>query len=665
MKSVIKIEAELLPVAWERAVIAVYRNGWYMPSAYDDNGSRDATLITTIGYPNLNLIHKNIPDGIKGLEKYRQSIVHGSEDYQIEPGKKDYTYHNRLVSYNLIDQLSYVVDALVDTHYTRRAQAITWMPEIDTSTEYPPCFCSGTKVTTPNGLQNIEDISDGDVVYSYSLKNGSVVTDIASDCFKREEDCTRVVLPDRIIDVSDKQLLYTNSGWKEAQSLSTGDLVRVSTICDGGNISDWMMVGYLHGDGWLSSHKNDIRFSIHPQADITWLSDYLHRVSESKLRWEERFICSDTVPNGGLSKRATISDKNLWVKYREMGCPVGRKVSNHIRLDPDLMERQGIIDFLIGIYSAKGSIVHTKSHTASIQIGMNWKECMEFVSKLLDKIGVAHSRLYHYGSIYKLYVDTADGIRILLNTIDFRLDSRKQAKYLKLKNSILLSVKDWNDKIDYIHHLRELAKEGIPHRILRQYKGFSTRVLKPDYAPKFKINMRNFPISNNYTMLPVISVEDIGRQDVFDLSVNHDDHSIIANGIVAHNCLQRMYFRIYEQEEKLKLGVNIHWRSRDLYKAWFMNMYGLISLIEYILFHIRNITKKDIRMGRIVDICDSAHIYGKDLERAGIEVEKMENTGWGKRVYELSNVLYLIEEEQKNNPNLVEDKYWIREMELM
>ncbi len=39
-----------------------------------------------------------------------------------------------------VDQIQYIIDSLTKAEYTRRAQAITWMPTADIHTEDPPCL---------------------------------------------------------------------------------------------------------------------------------------------------------------------------------------------------------------------------------------------------------------------------------------------------------------------------------------------------------------------------------------------------------------------------------------------------------------------------------------------------------------------------------------------
>ncbi len=155
------IEAETLPQAWEKAVLAVWDNGAEIKTQYDkpeDAPSKDATVMITVANPFAEpRIHKNFPGGPEELEAYRQEVVDGIHDHWIDPvaGKWTYTYHERMFSYcpvedlrnpatarpfGSVNQIQYIIDALCQANYTRRAQAITWMPTADIETDDPPCL---------------------------------------------------------------------------------------------------------------------------------------------------------------------------------------------------------------------------------------------------------------------------------------------------------------------------------------------------------------------------------------------------------------------------------------------------------------------------------------------------------------------------------------------
>jgi thymidylate synthase len=158
---VLFIVAKSLPEAWEKAVLAVWDNGFEVRTQYDKVGdppSKDATVIITIDNPFAEpRIHKNFPGGPEELEAYRQEVVNGIHDHWIDPvgGKWTYTYHERLCSYSPVEnmrdarpkrpfskvnQIQSIVEMLSQVSHSRRAQAITWMPTADPKTTDPPCL---------------------------------------------------------------------------------------------------------------------------------------------------------------------------------------------------------------------------------------------------------------------------------------------------------------------------------------------------------------------------------------------------------------------------------------------------------------------------------------------------------------------------------------------
>jgi len=150
MKSVHVVEP-LLPLAWERAVIACWETGERFPTEYDKPGdpdSRDVAAFIHVTRPfDEPRIHRAFPGGLDDLEKYRAEVLHGVHDHWIAPaeGKWEYTYHERLRAYavpgaGLIDQLAGVIERLRRTPHTRRAQAVTWQAWNDMTVDDPPCL---------------------------------------------------------------------------------------------------------------------------------------------------------------------------------------------------------------------------------------------------------------------------------------------------------------------------------------------------------------------------------------------------------------------------------------------------------------------------------------------------------------------------------------------
>ncbi len=157
---ILRVEADTIPQAYERAIKEVWEKGISIRTEYDrpeDPPSRDATAIIVVHDPFAQpRFHRSFADGLGGLAEYVMEVVHGAHDYWVKPleeilkgtESKDtrwtYTYHGRLFEYRIedevIDQIAAMVHKLSETGYTRRAQAITWNPKLDPPTEDPPCL---------------------------------------------------------------------------------------------------------------------------------------------------------------------------------------------------------------------------------------------------------------------------------------------------------------------------------------------------------------------------------------------------------------------------------------------------------------------------------------------------------------------------------------------
>lgn len=123
-------------------------------------------------------------------------------------------------------------------------------------------------------------------------------------------------------------------------------------------------------------------------------------------------------------------------------------------------------------------------------------------------------------------------------------------------------------------------------------------------------------------------------------------------------CLQRIWCRLVANEAgELSLNMNTHWRSRDLYKAWFMNVYAFTDLQKMIAEQISQRRSEPVRVGRYVDISDSLHIYGSYFDEVVFEVEKMRNSPFTDRAWESTHPAFemmTIEAREK----LIEDPDW-------
>ena len=111
-------------------------------------------------------------------------------------------------------------------------------------------------------------------------------------------------------------------------------------------------------------------------------------------------------------------------------------------------------------------------------------------------------------------------------------------------------------------------------------------------------------------------------------------------------CLQRIWCRLIDDGTNLVLNMNTHWRSRDLYKAWFMNVYAMTDLQRVIAEELTKKTGRDVKVGRYVDISDSLHIYGAYFDSAEKEVEKMRKSPFTDRAWSSNHPAFKVMTEE-------------------
>jgi len=162
---VLMVSGPTLALAWERSLLELWRKGCEIHTDYDhrdssgaylDPPSKDCSMCIVVEDPlGEPMIHRCFPGGLEDLEEYRQEVVEGVKDHWVRDPldptdtRWEYTYHGRLFSYQApglnepIDQVERsILAALSCSPHSRRAQAITWQPWVDSGFEHPPCLQS-------------------------------------------------------------------------------------------------------------------------------------------------------------------------------------------------------------------------------------------------------------------------------------------------------------------------------------------------------------------------------------------------------------------------------------------------------------------------------------------------------------------------------------------
>ena len=173
---VITVCEKTLAEAFEAALVNLYKKGIRFKTQYDKPGdpeSIDCTLNLTILEPESEpMIHMAFPGGIDELKEYVLELK-GYKDHWVknmndpEDTRWEYTYHGRLAKYGTwmekvngksteqgffkVDQVEAVIAKLTNQPFTRQAQMITWMPNLDNECFVPYQTWPGGDKCRPRG----------------------------------------------------------------------------------------------------------------------------------------------------------------------------------------------------------------------------------------------------------------------------------------------------------------------------------------------------------------------------------------------------------------------------------------------------------------------------------------------------------------------------------
>lgn len=139
------VKAGTVAEAWEKAVLQCWTRGSEVPTEYGEMSKELLGLLVIVEKPFQEpRVHRgDINVAVKGsLQKYYDEVLRGTLDQAVEEGKIHYTYHERLFNYppESISQINLMVKKLIETGFSRRAQATTWYPKKDIGVDSPPCL---------------------------------------------------------------------------------------------------------------------------------------------------------------------------------------------------------------------------------------------------------------------------------------------------------------------------------------------------------------------------------------------------------------------------------------------------------------------------------------------------------------------------------------------
>lgn len=128
-----------LPEAYHNALMELRNNGEHSDCADWNTTQKELSMTFQVAEPlGEPMISKLFIGGPTELEQYRQEMLDGILDFEIERGNWNYTYHNRMVS--PYDQVGFIVSELKRNPSSRRAVILVRDNKTDLGSDDPACL---------------------------------------------------------------------------------------------------------------------------------------------------------------------------------------------------------------------------------------------------------------------------------------------------------------------------------------------------------------------------------------------------------------------------------------------------------------------------------------------------------------------------------------------
>lgn len=129
------VKGSSLPEAYHNALAALHENNEEMPCPDYNTRQKEATMTFVVENPFAEpMISKMFIGDPRSLEQYRQEMLDGILDFEVERGNWEYTYHQRMEK-----QIPWLINELRRNPDSRRA-VIVIREEHDLESESPACL---------------------------------------------------------------------------------------------------------------------------------------------------------------------------------------------------------------------------------------------------------------------------------------------------------------------------------------------------------------------------------------------------------------------------------------------------------------------------------------------------------------------------------------------
>jgi intein/homing endonuclease len=489
------------------------------------NKERIKTLLEDFFYNTVN-VNVNLPFWTRNVVKY-------GDDFVLLYGerKKGITHVKQLVNYE-IERFERIQNGKSIVKFKERMTGDEFnVFEIahfrllgdDKYLPYGSCLLSDTYVKTNKGTKQIKNIVKDDIVIGFDIKTQKKIETTVLDTIKSgKKEVFKISTKHNYIDSSKehKFLIYddniNNFRYEFVENLKIGDKLIINDSDKNDTIKNInkeekvtidrlkrkfryyqnidnipntittefaQFIGFMFGDGWIS-HNKDISFALGEyETQNLKYINLLEKFSGVK----PKLIKPNIKVNYNYSQ-VNVGSKMLATILIELGF---HGKFNEKRIPDWIFDSPKEIReaFLDGFVDADGSIFIDKWDCVRYSIELGNNELIKDLKYLVQSLG------YKSGKI----------------------STRK-----RIDDKFIKGRKINSNTSHYFYFFKTINKQ----------------------IKKYDVNNR---FSNEFIVEPIISIENIGVHDVYDIHVDNENHNFFANNIVVHNSVLNKVRRVFRQ----------------------------------------------------------------------------------------------------------------------
>jgi intein/homing endonuclease len=388
---------------------------------------------------------------------------------------------------------------------------------------YGQCLKYNTRVMTDIGIKEIQYIKAGDKVVSFDLETQSKIISVVKNTIcSGQKECYKISTRNNFVEASTehKFLVYdkesNNFFYKFVEDIKIKDLlvinpkhetagkIKINKEKPSGknyngcwntieNIPEFVteelsqFIGFMYGDGWIPKHNSSVCIAL--GVDETLNEKYIDMLE--KFSGSKNFKRVEAIDSKGkkVFRQAQVHSKMFKTILERLGFAGKAKTKRFpawiFQAEDSLKE-----SFMRGLQDADGSLFIDKWNCSRYQLELASEEMILDAKTLLQSLGRKTGKMAS------------------------RIKPERTLKETRIVNG---------EKVEYNHKLN--SSESF---YFYYYDSCISQKKKYEHGKR---------LTEDFIIEPVISIEETGNYEVYDIETDNHNHNFSANGIVVHNSI--------------------------------------------------------------------------------------------------------------------------------